>query len=183
MRRLSGSGISGALVAVALLGLGACTKHEEPAPIAAIPPPPPPPLPPPPPSADDQLKARLEQLGAKPSAGGYTVTLASAKFRGGKASFDSDDEATITKIVGLLRDEPQVRVQIEDYTDKRGPRARVQERSQMHANAVLRDLTSQGGDEARIQAQGRVNLSTSPRIDIVFSNAEGEFRPGPLENS
>ena len=181
MRKLNGA--SCALAALALLSLGACTKHQEPAPVAALPPPPPPAPPPPSPSADDQLNGRLAVLGATPKDAGWTVTLTSAKFKQGKVSFGTDEEATLAKIAVLLKDNSHLRVQVEDYTEKRGPKARTQELSQMHANAVLRDLTAQGADEARIQAEGRVESSGAPRIEIIFSNAEGEFKPTPAQNA
>lgn len=184
MQRLNLSSTSCALAAIAVLTLGACTKHEEPAAVAALPPPPPPPAPvPPPPSADDQLNGRLAELGATPSDAGWRVTLSSAKFRDGKVSFAADDEATVTKVITLLQRDSHLRVQIENYTDKRGPKARVRELSQMHANAVVRDLTSKGGDEARIQAEGRVESPGKPRVEFIFSNAEGEFPPPPVEHS
>lgn len=40
MRILNASARSCALLAAALLSLGACSKHEEPAPVAALPSPP-----------------------------------------------------------------------------------------------------------------------------------------------
>ena len=183
MRKLSGSFISCALLAMALLELDGCAQKEEPAVVAVAPPPPPPALAPPPPSADGQLHARLAHLGAKPTDGGWTLTLSSAKFRGGKVDFAADEEGTVTTIVSLLQGEPHLRLQVENYIDKRGPKAREQERSQMDANAVLRHLTAEGGDTVRIQTEGRIDTSTASRIEIIFSNAEGEFRPAPVENS
>lgn len=172
-----------ALVTVVLLSLGACAKREEPAPVAAMPPPPPPPPTTSPPSADEQIRNQLSQIGAKPTDGGYTVTLSSAKFRSGNVSFSSDEDVTLQKIADVLKANPHVRVQIENYSEKRGPKRRMEELAQEHAGAVLRNLISKGADEDRIQAQGRVDPATKPRVEITFSNAEGEFHPAPLENS
>ncbi len=187
MQKPSASGISLVLVAIMALSLGACTRHEEPAPaaapIAAQPLPPPAPPPPPHPSADDQLQQHLAELGATPSNVGWTITLKSAQFGHGKVSFAADDEATLTKIANLLKDNSHLRLQIEDYTVKQGPKARLEEISQMRANAVSRDLTAKGGDQGRIQAEGRVDRSESPGIEIIFSNAEGDFPQPPVENS
>ena len=182
MRRPSDSRPSCALLALMLLSVGACAKHVEPAPLATLPPPLPP-APPPPPSADDQLQRQLLSLGATPSDGGWSVTLSSATFRAGKVSFSPEEQVTIGKIVALLKDRPHLRVQIENYIDRRGTKARVQELSQMHANAVLRDLTSGEADDGRIQAQGELDTSNNSRVEIFFSNAEGEFRPAPVETS
>jgi len=183
MDNLSKSRAACTLMALMLLSLGACAKHEEPAPIAALPPPPPPPPPPPAPSADDQLQGQLSSLGATSSVGGWTVTLSSASFRADKVVFSAEEQATIGKIVALLKDNTHVRLQIENYIDKRGAKARVQELSQMHANAIFRYLASHGVEEGRIQSQGEVDTSKQSRVEIIFSIAAGEFRPAPVENS
>lgn len=181
MRRLIASGTTIAVLAVILLSLGACSKHEEPTPVAALPPPLP--TPPPAPSADDLLQAQLGQLGAKSSNGGWSVTLSSGKFRTSKVEFASDEQATLKTIGALLKRNPHLLVRIENYIDKRDSGAHLEKVSQMQANAVLRDLTSSGADESQIQAQGQVDTSTNPRVEIIFSNAEGEFHPAPVENS
>lgn len=177
-------GTAGAVLATLFLGLGACSKHQDPPPIVAMPSPPPAPPPAPlPPSADQLLQGQYEQLGAKPSDGGRTVILSSAKFRGRTVSFAPDDAATVGKIAELLKANLQLRVLIEDYTDGHGSRAHQQQLSQQHADAVLRDLTSSGVDATKIQAQGRVDDSKNSRVEFIFSNAAGEFRPAPVENS
>ena len=111
-------------MATLLLNLGACAKHQgEPAinaPPAALPAPPPAP---PPPNPDDLLQGQLEQLGAKPGDGGWTVTLSSAEYKEGKATFAPDDEVTVGKIAELLKANLQLRVLIEDYTGGHGSRA------------------------------------------------------------
>ena len=100
-----------------------------------------------------------------------------------KVSFAPDDEATIGKIAELLNANLQLRILIEDYADEHGSRTHTQRLSQEHANAVLRDLTSMGVDPGKVQAQGRVDDSKNPRVEFIFSNAGGEFRPAPVENS
>ena len=184
MRKITESSVSGTLLALLLLGVSACAKHEEPAPIAALPPPlPPPPAPPAAPSPDDQLQRQLSNLGAAAGNGGWSLTLSSARFRAGKVTFSSEEQVTLEKIVTLVKQNQHLRMQIENYLDKRGAKARIQQLSQMQANAVLRDLESMGADEARIQSQGEVDTSRNSRIEIVFSNANGEFNPAPTENS
>jgi outer membrane protein OmpA-like peptidoglycan-associated protein len=178
------SGTLGVVMAMLLLNLGACAKHQgEPARNA-----PPAPLPaphpaPPPPNPDDLLQGQLEQLGAKPGDGGWTVTLPSGEYKEGKATFAPDDEVTVGKIAELLKANLQLRVLIEDYTDGHGSRAHQQRLSQRHADAVLHDLTTSGVDATKIQAQGRVDDSQKSRVKFIFSNAAGEFRPAPVENS
>jgi OOP family OmpA-OmpF porin len=184
MRKIRLSTASCAVTAALLVGLSACAKHQESPPVAALPPPPPPPPPPaPPPSPDAVLQGQLENLGARQTDGGWTVTLPSAKYTGGRVSFGSEDQATLGKVVELLKANLQLRVLIEDYGNARGSKAHAHEVSQMHANAVLRDLTRNGVDPAKIQAQGNIGAAQHPRVEIIFSNAAGEFRPAPVENS
>lgn len=185
MRNSMSSGALGAVLVLTLLGLGACAKHDEPAQVAALPPPPPPPPQPPPPapSADELLQRQLAQLGAKPGDGGWSVTLVSGHFHAGKVAFSADEQATIESISALLKGNPHLRLQIDNYLDKRGSNAHLKEVSQMQANSILRDLTASGADEDRMQAQGKVDSSQHSRVEVVFSNVDGEFRPAPVENS
>jgi outer membrane protein OmpA-like peptidoglycan-associated protein len=178
------------------VGLGACSPQPKAAPpTAAAPPPPPPPLPPPPPSADDVLQKQLVQLGAVQNTDGWTLPIATAKFKGTKASFDADDQAKLDQVGTLMKSTPHLRIVVENHAAAKGSKAHThshghqQEESQLHANAVLRDLTAAGADEDRIQAVGTVVATTNAAaqakpanqanagIDLRFSNAEGEFPP------
>ncbi len=86
---------------------------------------------------------------------------------------------TVGKIAELLKANLQLRVLIEDYTDGHGSRAH----QQRLADAVLHDLTTSGVDATKIEAQGPVDDSQKSRVKFIFSNAAGEFRPAPVENS
>ena len=177
MRVLSGSAWY-ALAAFAIVGLSACERHQETPPVAALPPPPPPPPPAPAaPNPDEQVQGQLAQLGAIQTAHGWTLTLADTKFRGGKVALEPSD-TRIQKVADALKSSPHLRVLIEAYTAQKRSKSHALEVSQIHANAVLRALTADGADEARIQAQGLVDPHDQ-RVDIVFSNAAGEFPPPP----
>lgn len=182
MRKISVSVVSCAVSTALLLGLSACVKHQEAPPVAALPPPAPPP-PAPPPSPDEVLQGQLQNIGARQTDGGWTVTLQGAKYTAGRVSFPAEGQATMGKIAELLKANLQLRILIEDYGNTRRSKTHAQEVSQMHADAVLRELTSNGVDPAKIQAQGRVGDPHNPRVEIIFSNAAGDFRPAPVENS
>ncbi len=172
------------------LSLGACSPQPKAVPpVAAAPPPPPPPLPPPPPSADDVLQKQLVQLGAVQNTDGWTLPIANATFKGTKVSFDADDQAKLDQVTRLMKDTPHLRVVVENRAEAKRSKAHAhsqahqQEESQLHANAVLRDLTAAGADEDRIQAVGKTTDPAKPAdqanagVDLRFSNAEGEFPP------
>lgn len=164
------------------MSMAACTRQQPPAPptAAAPPPSPPPPPPPPPPSADDLLQKQLAQLGAVQNVGGWTLPIATAKFKGTKASFDADDQARLDQVAQLMKNTPHLRVVVENHGEGRGSKAHRHEESQLHANAVLRDLTAAGADEGRLQAIGKLadQADQADRgIDLRFSDAEGEFPP------
>jgi len=166
--------------AIGIITLSGCQRHVEAPPmtVAAAPPAPPtpPPEPPPPPSADDVLHTELSQLQALPGSEGWTLSLYSGKFTGLKASFDSGDAARLAKVIELMKNSPNLRLQIEAYPGNRGSKSRRKELAQIHANSVLRDLVDHGADEARIQAFAAASAANPEKVQILFSDAEGEFR-------
>ena len=142
---------------------------------APAPPPVAPPAPPSPPSADDVLHGELADLGAAQGTDGWNLSIATASFKGGKVSFDSDDQSKINKVIDILRNTPDLRVVIGGYPDGRGSKAHQAKNAQLHANAVLRDMTRNGADAGRIQAIGKDADPTKRGIDLAFSDAEGQF--------
>jgi outer membrane protein OmpA-like peptidoglycan-associated protein len=170
---------------IGVIALTGCKQHIDAPPIAAAGPPPlPPPAPAPPPSADDQLQAQLSQLSAAPSSQGWTMSLNSGKFTRFKVRFDKEDAAHLAKVAELMKSSPNLRLQIGAYPGNYDSKLHRKDLAQIHANSVLRDLTDQGADQARIQAFA-VDRGTQPaagplsnphKVEIIFSNAEGEFR-------
>ena len=187
MRKIIGPS---ALWVCAVIGLGAlygCQQHVDAPPVTAVePPPPPPPAPPPPPTEDDKLQGELTQLNATPGSQGWTLSLDNGKFTGLKVSFDEEDNARLAKVADLMKSSPNLRLQIEAYPGSLGSKSHRTELAQTHANSVLRALSHQGADEDRIQAFAAAGIaipsaaagtSAKPRnVDIIFSNAEGEFK-------
>jgi outer membrane protein OmpA-like peptidoglycan-associated protein len=193
MRKYAQASTSIVIVAIAIFALSACEKHPEAPPAAAVmPPPPPPAAAPTPPSADDQLQSHLSDIGASSTDRGWVLSFSTASFMHGAVTFASEDDAKITKLVALLKDYPDARVLIDAYAGDHRSGSRDKELTQMHANAVMRKLTAGGLDPGRVQAQGEVAPGTSKapdaerrsgRLDIVISDAEGQFRPSPVKNS
>jgi outer membrane protein OmpA-like peptidoglycan-associated protein len=131
------------------------------------------------------LQAELSQMNAAPGGQGWTLSLGSGKFDGVKVSFDEPDTAHLGKVIDLMKSSPNLRLQIEAYPGNHGSKSHRQELAQIHANSVLRDLTRQGADEARIQAfaadtpaaPSTAGTPSNPqKVQIIFSDAEGEFR-------
>jgi outer membrane protein OmpA-like peptidoglycan-associated protein len=174
------------VAATGISALSACQQHVQAPPLHAAAPPPPPPEPPPPPSADDQLQAQLTQLDAARANHGWTLSLDSARYEGQKVVFDAGDAAHLARIIDLMKRSPNLRLQIEAFPGTHGSKSHRQELAQMHADSVLRELMHQGADEARMQAfaasatppagpQGQQPKQDA--VNIIFSNAEGEFTP------
>ncbi|MGO8856264.1 MAG: OmpA family protein [Steroidobacteraceae bacterium] len=142
-----------------------------------------------PPSADERLHTQLAAIGATRTARGWVVTLLCTRFQSGKAQLEPTDVDKLERIAALLQVHPYLRVMIEADKDTRSTHAHNEGLSQRLANAVLCDLIESGGDAARIRA--RVREEDSPvgcletakvrqlhrRIQILFSDAEGEFNP------
>jgi outer membrane protein OmpA-like peptidoglycan-associated protein len=171
---------------IGLIALYGCQQHAEAPPVAAVEPPPPPPAPPPPPTEDDKLQGELTQLNAAPGSQGWTLSLESGKFTGLKVAFDDGDTTRLGKVADLMKSSPNLRLQIETFPDNRGSKSHRTELAQMHANSVLRDLSQQGADEDRMQAfasnvplespPAGTSAKPHPQVNIIFSNAEGEFK-------
>jgi hypothetical protein len=111
--------------------------------------------------------------------------LGTGKFAGLKVTFDAADAAHLGKVVDLMKTSPGLRMQSEAYPGNHGSKSHREELAQIHANSVLRELTRQGADEARIQAFAADTAAAPPaagtpsnpqKVQIIFSNAEGEFR-------
>jgi outer membrane protein OmpA-like peptidoglycan-associated protein len=185
--------LSVCVVMTGLLALNGCAKKQEgelPTTAASEAAPPPPP-PPPPPSADEKLNSALEKVGGKHGDAGWIITLSSARYKPGQTAFEPEDTAKLDAIVEILKGNPHLRILVQAYTDNRGSPERNKELSQQRANAVMRRLTTADVDGGRMQAVGRgeeqpvAPNSTSAgreqnrRIEILFSDADGQFAPAP----
>jgi hypothetical protein len=131
------------------------------------------------------LQAQLGRLNAAAGSQGWTVSLGSGKFSGLNVTFDPRDTAHFDEIVDILKNSPNLRLQIEAFPANHGSPSHRREVAQAHADSVLRAFTRHGADEARIQAFAAATAAAPPaagkrsnprQIEIIFSDAEGEFR-------
>jgi outer membrane protein OmpA-like peptidoglycan-associated protein len=76
------------------------------------------------------------------------------RFRFNKWSLDDRAQTELLNAVKLLRENPNVVVSVEGFTDRRGPAEYNLELSQRRADAVRRFLVQQGVDLHRIQSIG-----------------------------
>lgn len=178
------------LCGVSIAFLAACARQPEAihsqSETATVPPPVAAPAVPPP-NPNRLLNEGLDALGAKQTDQGSTVRLASLQFTPGKTGFDPSDSERFDRIVSLLKEHDQTRVRIESFTDDRGSEAANVRLSKERAEAVKQALIESGiaahrltargyGEEAPIAdnstAEGRVQ---NRRIELVFSNARGDF--------
>lgn len=141
----------------------------------------------PPPNRNRLLNDGLDALGAEHTDQGPTVRLASVQFTPGQTSFDASESERLEKIVSLLKEHDATRVRIESFTDDRGTGPANVRLSKERADAVKQALVERGIAASRITARGYgetnpiADNSTAEgrernrRIELVFSNARGDF--------
>ncbi len=82
------------------------------------------------------------------------LELEGVRFRVGRATITRDSEAALEEAAALLRDNPDVRVEVAGHTDDQGAARGNQVLSQRRAQAVVRWLTEHGIDASRLEARG-----------------------------
>jgi OOP family OmpA-OmpF porin len=122
------AGIGGGALVGALVGH---MLFDAPAPVVASAPPPPPPEPP------------------KPM-----LVLKGTNFAFNSAELKPDAIAALGKTLESLKENPDLRITVNGYTDSIGPEAYNQQLSERRANSVKRFLVSEGIAADRIETQG-----------------------------
>ena len=82
------------------------------------------------------------------------VAVYGIHFDTGKATIQPDSEQTLTQIVQLLKDGPDLKLRVEGYTDNVGQAAANQTLSEARAQAVMAWLIAHGVQPARLAAKG-----------------------------
>jgi OOP family OmpA-OmpF porin len=82
------------------------------------------------------------------------VAVYGIHFDTGKATIQPDSEKTLTQIVQLLMENPDLKLRIEGYTDNVGQAAANQSLSERRAQAVVAWLTAHGVSAPRLAAKG-----------------------------
>lgn len=135
---------------------------------------------------------QTEQLGARQTDQGMVVTLSNVLFSTGKATLQPGANLQLDRLAGYLKDHPKERVLIEGNTDNTGSADLNQRLSGLRAQAVAEALQLRGVQENQYQTIGlgesypiagndtSAGRQQNRRVDIVFSNASGQFSEAAL---
>jgi len=135
---------------------------------------------------------QTEQLGAHQTDQGMVVTLSNVLFSTGKATLQPGAHLQIERLASYLKAHPKEKVLIEGNTDSTGTAAYNQQLSGERAQAVGQALQLQGvsPDQYRTLGLGEAypvasndssaGRQQNRRVDIVFSNATGQFSEAAL---
>jgi OmpA-OmpF porin, OOP family len=149
-----GCPVGGAVGAIAGAGIGyALAPHPAPPP----PPPPPPPLPPPPPPPPPPPVAQK-------------LVLRGVNFDFDKAKIRPGDAAVLDEAAATLKQNPNVTVNVNGYTDSIGSEAYNLKLSERRANAVVNYLERQGIPASQLIPHGY------GKTNFVASNDTAEGR-------
>jgi len=103
----------------------------------------------------ERLRDQLNQvLQTQESARGLIVNMSDVLFDFGKYTLKSDAQVKLAKVSGILLTYPNLKLQVEGYTDNVGSDEYNQKLSQERADAVQAFLVTQGVQPDNISAQG-----------------------------
>lgn len=140
-------------------------------------------------------RQELQDLQAKQTDRGMIMTLSDVLFDTGKATLKPGADRDIDRLAQALKDNPNMRVKIEGYTDSVGSAAYNQGLSERRSEAVAEALHSRGVPDGQVEAQGfgkdyPVASNGTPagrqqnrRVEIVFSDESGRFAQGETAHS
>lgn len=135
---------------------------------------------------------QTEQLGAHQTDQGMVVTLSNVLFSTGKATLQPGAHLQLDRLASYLKDHPKERVLIEGNTDSTGSADGNQKLSGARAQAVAQALQLRGVAPNQYQTIGlgeaypvasndtAAGRQQNRRVDIVFSNASGQFSEAAL---
>ena len=133
-----------------------------------------------------------EQLGVHRTDQGMVVTLSNVLFSTGKATLQPGAHLQLDRLASYLKDHPKEKVMIEGSTDSTGSADYNQKLSGARAQAVAQALQLRGVQEDQYQTIGlgeaypvasndtSAGRQQNRRVDIVFSNASGQFSEAAL---
>jgi outer membrane protein OmpA-like peptidoglycan-associated protein len=104
--------------------------------------------------AKQKAKQLEDELNAKNSDRGLTITLGDVLFDTAKAHLKSGGMRTLEKLATFLKENPERKVLVEGFTDSRGSDEYNQGLSERRANAVRTALIGLGVSTDRIEARG-----------------------------
>lgn len=133
-----------------------------------------------------------EQLGARQTDQGMVVSLSDVLFSTGKSELQPGAHLELDRLASFLKDHPKQRVLIQGNTDSTGAPAFNQQLSTARAQAVAHGLELRGVPQNQIETIGlgeaypvasndtAAGRQQNRRVDIVFSNASGQFSEAAL---
>jgi outer membrane protein OmpA-like peptidoglycan-associated protein len=133
-----------------------------------------------------------QELGARRTDQGMVVSLSNVLFSTGKATLQPGAHLQLDRLADYLKDHPKQRVLIEGNTDSSGSAALNQKLSAARAQAVAQALQLRGVSSDQYQTIGlgeaypvasndtAAGRQQNRRVDVVFSNASGQFSEAAL---
>lgn len=130
-----------------------------------------------------------DELNAKQTDRGMTVTLGDVLFDTGKAQLKSGSERSLQKLAQFLKDNPKRSVSVEGFTDSVGGEEYNQQLSERRAQAVMQSLVGLGVEPERIAASGygkafpvagndtAAGRQLNRRVEIVISDDNKKITP------
>ena len=137
----------------------------------------------------DDAQQQLADLAAKKTDRGMVITLGDVLFDTGKDTLKSGAAVNLDRLSKYLESSPGTKIIVEGHTDSRGSDDYNDALSQRRAQSVAGVLENQGISADRISTVGRgkrypVASNDTPagrqqnrRVEIVFSDAQGQFPP------
>lgn len=130
-----------------------------------------------------------DELNAKQTDRGMTITLGDVLFDTGKAQLKSGSERSLQKLTQFLRENPKRSVSVEGFTDSVGGDEYNQQLSERRADAVRESLIAQGVEPGRIIASGygkafpvagneaAAGRQLNRRVEIIVSEDNKKIAP------
>lgn len=135
-------------------------------------------------AAREKLRAQLNAIMAtRETARGLIMSMSDVLFDLNKATLRPGAQIKLAKVVGILQTYPNLKIQVDGYTDSTGTPEYNQQLSEQRAAAVAAFLTSQGVSSAEVSAQGfgendpvasnqtAEGRQQNRRVDLVVSGA------------
>lgn len=129
------------------------------------------------------------ELSARQTDRGMTITLGDVLFDTGKAQLKSGSQRSLQKLAEFMRENPQRTVSVEGFTDSVGGDEYNQQLSERRANAVRQSLVGLGVEPDRITASGygkafpvagndtAAGRQMNRRVEIVISEDNKKVAP------
>lgn len=142
-----------------------------------------------------EAQQQLQELQARQTDRGMVMTLGDVLFDTGKDTLKPGAELNIDRLSKYLQGSPETKIIVEGHTDNRGSEEYNEDLSNRRAQAVAKALESHGISADRIEAVGRgknypvasnedsAGRQQNRRVEIVFSNAQGQFMRGAERSS